>query len=180
MIKILFLAANPLDTNPLRLGEEAREIKERIQLSDLRNEFVFEQEHAVRVADLQRHLLHHQPHIVHFSGHGSTSGKIILENVQGRALNLARPRSRISSRFSKITFAVSFSTRATLTRRELGLPSQSNVSSEWGEQSTTARRLRSRPASIKGWATAGVFRRHSILVEFKSTFRDCQARISQR
>jgi hypothetical protein len=89
MIKVLFLAANPLDTNSLRLGEEAREIKERIQLSDLRDQFAFEQEHAVRVADLQRHLLHHQPHIVHFSGHGSTSGKIILENGQGRSVELS-------------------------------------------------------------------------------------------
>ena len=89
MIKILFLAANPKDTDSLRLGEEAREIKERIQLSDLRDQFVFEQEHAVRVADLQRHLLHHQPHIVHFSGHGSTSGKIILENPQGQSVEVS-------------------------------------------------------------------------------------------
>ena len=84
MIKILFLAANPKDTSPLRLGEEARAIKERLRLADLRDQFVFEQEHAVRVIDLEGHLLHHQPHIVHFSGHGSRTGKIILENVLGR------------------------------------------------------------------------------------------------
>lgn len=85
MIKILFLAANPKDTNALRLGEEVREIKERLRLADLRDGFVFEQEHAVRVADLQGHLLHHRPHIVHFSGHGSSTGKIILENALGRS-----------------------------------------------------------------------------------------------
>ena len=85
MIKILFLAANPKDTNPLRLGEEARAIKERLRLADLRDQFVFEQEHAVRVTDLQGHLLHHQPHIVHFSGHGSKTGRIILENALGRS-----------------------------------------------------------------------------------------------
>ena len=71
MIKILFLAANPKDTNSLRLGEEVREIKERLRLAELRDEFVVEQEWAVRVTDLQGHLLHHQPHIVHFSGTGA-------------------------------------------------------------------------------------------------------------
>jgi hypothetical protein len=85
MIKILFLAANPKDTNPLRLGEETRQIKEKLRLAGQRDAFAFEEEHAVRVADLQGHLLHHQPHIVHFSGHGSKSGKIILENAIGRS-----------------------------------------------------------------------------------------------
>jgi hypothetical protein len=84
-IKILFLAANPKNTNSLRLGEEAREIKERLRMADLRDQFIFEQEHAVRVADLQGHLLHHQPHIVHFSGRGSRTGKIIMENPLGRS-----------------------------------------------------------------------------------------------
>ncbi len=85
MIKILFLAANPKDTNPLRLGEESRAIKERLRLADLRDQFTFVEEHAVRVSDLQGHLLHHRPHIVHFSGHGSKTGKIILENAHGQS-----------------------------------------------------------------------------------------------
>src|SRR4051794_2973475 len=84
MIRILFLAANPKDTIALRLGEEVREIKERLRLADLRDEFVLEQEHAVRVTDLQAHLLHHRPHVVHFSGHGSRTGRIILEDATGR------------------------------------------------------------------------------------------------
>jgi len=29
-------------------------------------------------------LLRHQPHIVHFSGHGSTQGEIVLEDAKGR------------------------------------------------------------------------------------------------
>jgi TIR domain/CHAT domain len=83
MIKILFLAANPKDTDSLRLGEETREIKERLRLAEFRDEFIFQEEHAVRVTDLQGHLLRHQPHIVHFSGHGSASGQIILEDHSG-------------------------------------------------------------------------------------------------
>jgi hypothetical protein len=85
MIKILFLAANPKDTDPLRLGEEVRAIRERLRLADLRDQFVVEQEHAVRVTDLQGYLLQHQPHIVHFSGHGSKAGEIILEDAKGQS-----------------------------------------------------------------------------------------------
>ena len=83
MIKILFLAANPKDTDPLRLGEEVRAIKERLRLSDLRDQFVVEQEWAVRVTDLHGHLLRHRPHVVHFSGHGSRTGEIALEDQAG-------------------------------------------------------------------------------------------------
>jgi tetratricopeptide (TPR) repeat protein len=92
MIKILFLAANPTDTAQLRLGEEVREIKERLRQADLRDEFVVVEESAVRVTDLHAHLLRHQPQIVHFSGHGSRDGRIILEDDDGQT-NPVQPDS---------------------------------------------------------------------------------------
>jgi tetratricopeptide (TPR) repeat protein len=85
MIKILFLAANPSSTDQLRLGAEARAIKERLRLAEYRDDFVVEEEWAVRVTDLQAHLLRHRPHIVHFSGHGSSDGQIILEDQTGHS-----------------------------------------------------------------------------------------------
>lgn len=85
MIKILFLAANPIDSCRLRLDEEVRTIKDRIQASDRRDSFDIVQEWAVRVSDLQRHLLHHKPHILHFSGHAGPSGQIVLEDSSGRS-----------------------------------------------------------------------------------------------
>ena len=99
MIKILFLAGNPKDTNSLRLDEEVRAIRERLRLSDLRDQFAVEQEWAVRVTDLQGLLLQHQPHVVHFSGHGSQAGEIILEDVRGQS----KP---VSPAALKRTFAV--------------------------------------------------------------------------
>ncbi len=83
MIEILFLAANPDDSDPLRLGEEVRAIRERLRLANVRDEFVVVQEWAVRVTDLPGVLLRHRPHIVHFSGHGSRVGEIILEDQGG-------------------------------------------------------------------------------------------------
>ncbi len=84
-IKILFLAANPLDTGRLRLDEEIRSIEEKIRQSNLRDRFEIVQQWAVRVTDLQGYLLRHNPNIVHFSGHGSESNEIILEDNIGNS-----------------------------------------------------------------------------------------------
>lgn len=84
-IKILFLAANPSDTARLRLGEEAAAIDQALRLAAYRDAFDLEQAHAVRAGDLPGLLLRHQPHIVHFSGHGAESGEILFQDEQGRA-----------------------------------------------------------------------------------------------
>jgi len=83
MVKILFLSANPLDTSPLRIDEEIRAIDEKLRWAEYRDLFEIKQQWAVRVTDLQEHLLRHQPHIVHFSGHGSPSSAIILQDNLG-------------------------------------------------------------------------------------------------
>jgi len=70
MIKILFLAANPQDTERLRLDEEVRAIDEALRKSAFRDRFDLIPHGAVRVDDLQELLLRHKPAIVHFSGHG--------------------------------------------------------------------------------------------------------------
>jgi hypothetical protein len=78
-VKILFLASSPEDSGRLRLDREIRTIRERLRQSPLGNRFTVEQEWAVRVSDLQSHLLRHRPHILHFSGFGSHAGRITLE-----------------------------------------------------------------------------------------------------
>ncbi len=88
-IKVLFLAANPTDTTRLRLDEEIRSIDESLRTARYRDAFDLEQGHAVRVDDLQGLLMRHDPHIVHFSGHGSESGEIILEDSVGRTQAVA-------------------------------------------------------------------------------------------
>jgi hypothetical protein len=81
--KILFLAANPKGTSPLRLDEEIREIEHALRLAEFRDRFDLVQQWAVRVSDLQDHFLRFRPDIVHFSGHGSSTSKIILEDQAG-------------------------------------------------------------------------------------------------
>jgi hypothetical protein len=82
---ILFWAANPVDTEPLQLGNEIRTIEERLRGSDLRDRFVLEQQWAVRPEDLSDGLLRYSPQIVHFSGHGNPSGDLVLQADDGNS-----------------------------------------------------------------------------------------------
>ncbi len=76
MIRVLFLAANPLDTDRLLLEKEFRAITERIRASKFRTNFELHSALAVRQDDLLRELNYHRPHIAHFSGHGSQTGSL--------------------------------------------------------------------------------------------------------
>lgn len=83
MISILFLTADPSDASRLRLGEEFREIQEKLQLSKSRDTFSLDIRMSVRPTDISQALLDIAPSIVHFSGHGASSGEICLENNVG-------------------------------------------------------------------------------------------------
>lgn len=96
-IKILFLAANPTDGTRLRLDEEVREIDGALRKSEHRDHFDLEQQWAVRVQDLQAHLLRFQPTIVHFSGHGSSAGELIFEDTNGQSQSV--PPTALSNLF---------------------------------------------------------------------------------
>ena len=79
MIKILFLSSNPEFTPALKLDEEARLIIQKIRTTDrYRDVLKIETLWAVRPDDLLQALNEHKPQIVHFSGHGSKTGEILL------------------------------------------------------------------------------------------------------
>lgn len=67
---ILFLAANPSDTEPLVLIEEYKKIKEKLERSSDREQFELELAPEVRVGEFLDKMLEIKPQIVHFSGHG--------------------------------------------------------------------------------------------------------------
>ena len=91
VISILFLAADPTDASRLRLGEEFREIQEKLKLAKLRERFRLElPQLSVRPADISQALLDVQPQIVHFSGHGASSGALCFENQVGQT-HLVQP-----------------------------------------------------------------------------------------
>jgi len=77
-ITILFLAANPASTGKLMLDEEIRVITEKIYASEYRDYLKVESYWAIRPDDLLQSFNRYKPHIVHFSGHGSQAGELIL------------------------------------------------------------------------------------------------------
>lgn len=83
MITILFLAADPTNAARLRLGEEVREIREKLRLSKSWDQFVLEQRLSVRPMDISQALLDLNPQIVHFSGHGTSEGALCVEDRIG-------------------------------------------------------------------------------------------------
>lgn len=82
-LTILFLAANPVDTNRLQLDEEVRAVDEALRKGKFRDRFDLRSHWAVRYGDLQELFLDLQPHVVHFSGHGSPAGEIVLKGNDG-------------------------------------------------------------------------------------------------
>ena len=82
---ILFLAANPATTTPLALDEEIRAIEGMIRGSERRDAWRLVSKWATRPDDLLQHLNEVRPTVVHFSGHGSASGGLMLHNAKGTA-----------------------------------------------------------------------------------------------
>jgi hypothetical protein len=83
-IVVLFLVADPTDSSRLRLGEELREIQEKLQLAKLRDRFELRQRLSVRPPDISQALLDLGPQIVHFSGHGTAAGALCFEDQTSR------------------------------------------------------------------------------------------------
>ena len=77
-ITVLFFASNPRDQIQLSLDEEVRSIKEMITKSLHRDVIKFESCWAVRSGDILQYINQYQPTIVHFSGHGSSEGDLVL------------------------------------------------------------------------------------------------------
>ncbi len=84
MISILLITADPTDETRLRLGEEAREIQERLQLAKLRDNFMLHQRFSVRPPDISQALLDINSQVVHFSGHGTVNGALCIEDRIGK------------------------------------------------------------------------------------------------
>lgn len=79
-IKVLFLAADPLDQQRLRLDREVRDISERLRMAEYRDSVELESRWAVRTGDLLQAVNEVKPSVVHFSGHGSEDDELVFED----------------------------------------------------------------------------------------------------
>jgi hypothetical protein len=93
IFSVLFLASDPTDASRLRVGEEFREIDERLKQAKRRDYFKLAQPQlSLRTRDLTGALLDEQPKIVHFSGHGTSEGALCFEDKIGQ-MQLVHPEA---------------------------------------------------------------------------------------
>jgi hypothetical protein len=78
--KILFLAVNGADRN-LGLDDEYRAIDEATGRRD--DLFMLVSKWALQRDELQQGLLQHRPNVVHFGGHGTQAGELVLRDPDG-------------------------------------------------------------------------------------------------
>lgn len=97
-IHVLFIAANPSGTDPLRIDRELRIIREAIDRSRNRNSLELDIRTAATVHDLRRAMLERDYQIVHLSGHGEQEG-LLLENDAGECVEV--PRAALARFFSR-------------------------------------------------------------------------------
>jgi len=85
-VKVLILAANPPDTEMLRIDQEISEIQKTIRLGKDRDNIEVSIHLAVSPADIGRSLLDDDPRLVHFAGHGGgPDGSFAAQNDYGLA-----------------------------------------------------------------------------------------------
>jgi hypothetical protein len=85
-ISILILAADPTNETHLRLGEEFREIQGQLRSAKQRDRFKLEMPQlSLRPSDISQALLDESPRIVHFSGHGTSTGALCFEDQIGES-----------------------------------------------------------------------------------------------
>jgi hypothetical protein len=89
-ITILFLSADPINSSRLRLGEELREIQDKLKLSSQNKKFILETRMSVRPSDITQALLELNPQIVHFSAHGTNEGELCIEDLNGKLLPVSK------------------------------------------------------------------------------------------
>src|SRR5262245_57742382 len=97
MINILFLSANPTNTQPLELIRECNTIEEELRFAAGIDKFNFKQHHDSSLDDLREQILLHKPQIIHFSGHGSPRSELIFKGKNGEVQTV--PQGAISKFF---------------------------------------------------------------------------------
>lgn len=86
---ILCLSANPSNSDRLASDIEIRDIENILRKGSGRDNFILVPKGAVTVGDFRQAVLDHKPDIIHFSGHGTETGEIILHNSSDKSQNVS-------------------------------------------------------------------------------------------
>jgi hypothetical protein len=84
MVTILFLFNNPPDMPYLDINQEYKRIESAINSARNREEFQLIRRDAITMNDLQSALLRYAVDIIHYSGHSSKEGHLMLQDDDGK------------------------------------------------------------------------------------------------
>ena len=89
-VNVLMMCASPKDAgDPLRLDEEARDLKEQIRLVEkAKQDVIVTHAWAVRTDQVQMEVMNNGPDILHFSGHGD-AGILCFEDKNGNVAEVS-------------------------------------------------------------------------------------------
>ncbi|MBO3461062.1 AAA-like domain-containing protein [Aetokthonos hydrillicola Thurmond2011] len=76
------MTAEPTDTTRLRLQQELRDIK--LGIPNHSQRFLFDYVFSARSGDISQAIHDFKPDVVHFSGHGNSTGELYIENELGQ------------------------------------------------------------------------------------------------
>ena len=88
---ILMVMSNPAGTDGLRLDEEYRAVAQAVQAGGQRDRLTVVPVPAARFYDVGPMIHQHRPVVVHFGGHGSGSGGLVLVNHGGQPVDVPTP-----------------------------------------------------------------------------------------
>ncbi len=82
IVRLLLLRANPVDSiHMLPIDGELKQIKN--ALAHRQGEYMMRDEGALEIHEFGKYLLETNPHLLHFSGHGTTRGSLVWETSAG-------------------------------------------------------------------------------------------------
>jgi hypothetical protein len=99
-VRVLVVAANPFGSSPLKLDHEVKTIQEALRRSRKRDNFVVEYRLAATPSELRRALLDLEPHVLHFSGHGSGSKGLLFVSDESAGAIFRSDTGEVRSRSS--------------------------------------------------------------------------------
>lgn len=86
---VLFLAANPVQGQPLELGEECRAIERKMEGAKFRDRIRLVSQWAARPCDLLEALTDYTPAVLHFSGHGAGHQGLCFQGDDGSPVRVS-------------------------------------------------------------------------------------------
>ncbi len=89
-LRVLLLAANPVDHDLLALGQEERLIEDELRAPAVARRVRLESAWSVTAEDFVEQLETFKPQVLHYSGHGNAQGELVLRDPN---LETSRPAS---------------------------------------------------------------------------------------